>query len=175
MAKQQSPVHFRTHKPGDMGLITQRHGIVYSGLGFDHTFEAFVARIAADFIDNHDSTRERCWIAEDNTGEFLGTIMLVQDKELENVAKLRLLLVDEKAQGLGVGTKLIQQCIQFARDAGYGCINLWTKSMLESARRLYAKMGFTVVKTEEHESWGLKLSAEMWQLKLASGHSSSPP
>ncbi|KAM5341198.1 hypothetical protein ACJ41O_015307 [Fusarium nematophilum] len=160
-------ITLRTHRPGDMGLITSRHGVIYCGseYGFDQRFEALIARITADFIDNFDPKLERCWIAE-RGGEFLGCIMLIRDPQHENAAKLRLLLVEENARGLGVGTRLIQQCIDFSREAGYSCINLWTQSMLEGARRLYKRAGFKLVKTEDHESWGAKLTGEMWQLKL---------
>ncbi|UPK94730.1 hypothetical protein LCI18_005665 [Fusarium solani-melongenae] len=160
-----SQVIIRTHRPGDMGLITHRHGILYSKeYGFDQRFEALVARITADFIDNLQPNLERCWIAEKDD-EFLGCIMLVHDKQ-PGVAKLRLLLVEEKARGLGVGSSLIQQCITFAKEAGYTRINLWTQSMLEGARRLYAKAGFKLVEKEDHDSWGVKMTGEMWQMDL---------
>ncbi|KAF4470749.1 acetyltransferase [Fusarium albosuccineum] len=159
------PFTIRTHQSGDLGLITQRHGIFYAKeYGFDQRFEALIARITADFIDNLQPNLERCWIAE-RDGEFLGCVMLVQDKQ-PNAAKLRLLFVEDNARGLGVGTSLVQQCINFAREAGYTCINLWTQSMLKGARRIYSKAGFELVQTENHESWGVKMTGEMWHLGL---------
>lgn len=159
------PFALRTHRPGDMGYITHRHGACYAKeYGFNMGFEALVARITADFIDNFDLSLDRCWIAEKN-GQFLGCIMLVHDQK-PDTAKLRLLFVEDNARGLGVGTKLIDACINFARGAGYACINLWTQSNLEGARRLYSKAGFRLIKTEAHNSWGAELSGEFWQLRL---------
>lgn len=155
----------RSHQPGDMGYITYRHGTVYAKeYGFDHRFESLVARITADFLDNYKPDLEGCWIAEKD-GAFLGCIMLVEDKK-PKTAKLRLLLVDKKARGLGVGSALIQKCIDFSREAGYERIDLWTQSVLEGARRLYSRAGFKIVETKNHEDWGVSLTGEYWTLKL---------
>ncbi|KAI9154997.1 putative HTH-type DNA-binding domain-containing acetyltransferase YbfA [Paramyrothecium foliicola] len=157
----------RTHRPGDMGLITYRHGLLYNKepYGWGPRFEALVARITADFIDNYKPEKERCWIAENN-GEFLGCVMLVQDPEIPEVGKLRLLLVEEASRGMGLGTNLIQECIKFAREAKYKSVILWTQSILEGARRLYKQAGFNLVESEEHESFGHHLTGEMWRLNL---------
>lgn len=150
-----------------MGLITYRHAVIYGSKPYHwgHRFEARVGRITADFIENFKPENERCWIAERN-GEFLGCIMIVQDTENKNVAKLRLLLVEEAARGMGVATRLIKECIDFAREAGYEAIVLWTQSILEGARRLYKQAGFQLVESEEHASFGHPLVGEKWRLDL---------
>ncbi|KAH7179076.1 acyl-CoA N-acyltransferase [Fusarium flagelliforme] len=155
----------RTHQPGDMGYITYRHGKVYAKeYNFNSRFESLVSRITADFLDNFNPDLERCWIAEKD-GQFLGSIMLVQEKK-PKTAKLRLLLVEESARGLGVGTALIQACIDFAREAGYESVGLWTQSMLVGARRLYKKAGFELVKTEPQCDWGVDAVGEFWSMNL---------
>ncbi|CAG7561888.1 unnamed protein product [Fusarium equiseti] len=155
----------RTHQPGDMGYITHRHGAIYAKeYNFDYRCESLVSRITADFLDNFNPALERCWIAEKD-GQFLGSIMLVQDKK-PKTAKLRLLLVEESARGLGVGTALIQACIDFAREAGYERVDLWTQSILEGARRLYKKAGFELIETQPHCDWGVDVVGEFWSMKL---------
>lgn len=155
----------RTHQPGDMGYITHRHGTIYAKeYNFDYRFESLILRITADFLDNFNPNLERCWIAEKD-GEFLGSIMLVQDVK-PKTAKLRLLLVEESARGLGVGTALIQACIDFAREVGYESVDLWTQSILEGARRLYKKAGFERIETQPHRDWGVDLVGEFWSMKL---------
>lgn len=159
-------VRLRHHKPGDMGWITHRHAVIYAeNRGFDERFEAVVSRIGADFLDNYNPDKERCWIAEKN-GKFLGCIMLVQDIQDEQAAKLRCLLVEEDARGLGVGSRLVEECLAFARHVGYKAINLSTESRLLSARRLYARVGFTVISEEKCEPWGVKMVQETWRLEL---------
>ncbi|KAJ6133976.1 acetyltransferase [Penicillium sp. IBT 18751x] len=156
----------RTHRPGDIGFITHRHGILYhEEFGWDEHFEALVARIAADFIDQLDPALERCWIAE-REGQFLGCIMLVKDRPQEKTAKLRLLLVEPSARGLGVGRGLVRQCTEFAKEVGYEKIVLWTQSTLVTARRIYKNEGYQLTKTEEHSTFGVKLTGELWELKL---------
>ncbi|KAJ5626193.1 acyl-CoA N-acyltransferase [Penicillium lagena] len=161
------PFTIRTNRPGDIGMITHRHGVLYNEeFGWGERFEALVARISADFIDQFDPKLDRCWIAE-RDGKFLGCIMLVKDRTSEQiVAKLRLLLVEPCARGLGVGRSLVRQCTEFARDAEYSRIVLWTQSMLTSARRLYANEGYKRVASKEHESFGVKLVGELWELEL---------
>jgi len=154
----------RTHQPGDMGWIIHRHGVLYAQeYGWDEQFEALVAKIAAEFIQNFDPRRERCWIAEKD-GEIVGCVFLV--KADENVAKLRLLLVEPSARGSGIGSRLVDECVRFARRAGYRKIALWTQSMLLPARRIYERAGFQLVLQEPHHNFGHDLIAETWELSL---------
>jgi DNA-binding MarR family transcriptional regulator/GNAT superfamily N-acetyltransferase len=154
----------RPHQPGDMGWIVSRHGQLYAQeYGWDARLEALCAEIVAAFVRNFDPRRERCWIAE-RDGENVGTVMLV--KENAAVARLRLLLVDPKARGLGIGARLVDECIRFARSAGYREITLWTHSVLTAARRIYEQAGFKLVSREEHDEFGKRLMGETWELKL---------
>ena len=162
----QQPTGFllRSHRPGDIGWIVSRHGALYAQeYGWDISFEALAAEIAAQFIRSYDSSREHCWIAEIG-GEPVGSVFLV--KASGDVAKLRLLLVERKARGLGVGRALTEQCIRFARQAGYTSITLWTQSILVAARGIYQRAGFRRVKEEQHHSFGVDLIGETWELKL---------
>jgi len=158
------PFFLRQHEPGDMGWVTHRHGILYAQqYGWDQHFEALVAQIVSDFINNYNLARERCWIAEMD-GEIVGSVFVVQSSEA--VAKLRLLLVEPKARGLGLGTRLVEECIRFARRSGYQKLMLWTNSVLVEARHIYQKTGFTLVDQEPHHSFGHDLIGETWELNL---------
>ncbi len=161
---QQSSYRLRRHRPGDMGWVIHRHGALYSQeYGWDESFEALVAEIAAKFIHNYDARRERCWIAEKD-GAIIGCVFLV--RHTGTVAKLRLLLVEPSARGLGLGHRLVDECIRFARKAGYRKITLWTQSNLYAARHLYKKAGFRLVKEEPNPSFGHSLVSETWTLAL---------
>ena len=163
-AEPKAPYLLRGHQPGDMGWVIHRHGVLYAEeYGLDERFEALVAQIAAEFIQKFDAKRERCWIAE-RDGAIVGSVFLV--KKSDRVAKLRLLLVEPSARGLGIGGRLVDECIRFARQAGYRKITLWTQSTLDAARHIYRKAGFGVVKRERHQSFGHKLVSETWELTL---------
>ena len=159
-----APLTLRSHRPGDMGWVIQRHGEIYhQEYGWNEEFEALVAEIAAEFIRKLDVRRERCWIAEAQ-GRRVGCIFLVARDA--STAKLRLLLVEPDARGLGVGGTLVAECVRFARDSGYQKIVLWTQDNLGAARRIYSKAGFVQTGQEPHHSFGYDLVAETWELEL---------
>ena len=162
--KPPTPYLLRSHRPGDIGWIIHRHGVVYAEeYAFDETFEALVAEILVQFIRRQDPKRECLWIAE-QAGERIGSVMIVDAGD--QIAQLRLLLIEPKARGQSVGTRLIDECINFSRRNRYRKIKLWTQSNLLEARHLYAKAGFERVSVSSHKSFGQDLIAEFWELAL---------
>ena len=159
-----SGISLRGHRPGDIGWVVHRHGALYfQEYGWDERFEALVAGIAKDFIDGFDPQRERCWIAETD-GQPVGSVFVVKDSK--SVAKLRLLLVEPRARGQGLGKRLVAECIAFARAKGYRKLVLWTQSNLAAARAIYKAAGFKRTKQERHSSFGYDLTGEYWELAL---------
>lgn len=154
----------RSHQSGDMGWIVHRQGVLYAQeYGYDEHFEALVAEIVAKFVQHFDAQRERCWIAEKD-GEIVGSIFLVAQSK--TVSKLRLLYVEPSARGLGIGSRLVTECVRFARRAGYKKMILWTQSDLDAARHIYKKAGLRVIEKKPHHSFSKDLLAETWELSL---------
>ncbi len=155
------PAILRDPRPGDMGWVVQSHGSLYAReYGFDSSFESLVAEIVAKFLASFDASRERCWIAELD-GAQVGSVFLVRHSD--DVAKLRLLLVDPAGRGQGLGQRLVAECMSFARQCGYRKITLWTQSILVAARRIYQDAGFVLVGSEPHRSFGQSLIGETWE------------
>jgi DNA-binding MarR family transcriptional regulator/GNAT superfamily N-acetyltransferase len=158
------PYAIRPLKVGDIGWITHRQGVLYSQeYGWDATYEAMVAEILAGFVKNFDSKMERGWVAERASG-IIGSVFLVRASA--DLAKLRLLYVEPTARGLGLGKRLVQECIDFARMKGYKTLTLWTNDVLVSARRIYQAAGFQLTKEERHHSFGKDLVGQTWELAL---------
>lgn len=176
-AATQPPYALRPHRPGDMGWVVSRHGALYAEeFQWDLSFEALVARIAADFIDRFDPKREACWMAErpgaGGQAEPIGCVFLVQARDEATgtpepgVGQLRLLLIEPSARGMGLGARLVAECTQFARRAGYRRLRLWTQSNLLAARTLYRREGYRLMGTEPHHSFGHDLVGEIWEMDL---------
>jgi DNA-binding MarR family transcriptional regulator/N-acetylglutamate synthase-like GNAT family acetyltransferase len=159
-----APYILRPHQPGDIGWAVQKHGEFYAReYGFDESFEALAAEIGAKFLKEFGPKKERAWIAEKD-GENVGCVFLI--KQSDEIAKLRMLLVDPKARGLGIGKRLVEECIRFARDRGYKKITLWTNDILVSACHIYRETGFKLVAEERHHSFGHELVGQTWELAL---------
>ena len=159
-----APYLLRQHQPGDVGWIVHRQAILYAEeYGWDGTYEGLAAEVVAQFIKNFDPKRERCWIAEKD-GERVGAVFIA--KASNEVAKLRLLHVESTARGLGIGKRLVEECVRFSRQVGYRKMTLWTQSILSAARHIYKEMGFRIVHQERHHSFGKDLTAETWELDL---------
>jgi DNA-binding MarR family transcriptional regulator/N-acetylglutamate synthase-like GNAT family acetyltransferase len=155
----------RPHRPGDMGWVVYRHGVVYnSEYGWNDQSEALAAEVVAKFLKEYDAERERCWIAEGPNGEIAGYVFLVAHSK--TIAQLRLLLVEPWARGSGLGRRLVRECIRFARQVGYSKIRLWTNDVLQAARRIYESEGFELVEEEAHQRFGPKIVAQVWELTL---------
>ena len=162
--RDREPCALRDHRAGDMGWIVSRQGALYAEeYGWTTEYEALAAEIVAQVLKTFDPTRERCWIAERNAAR-VGAVMIV--KQSNTVAKLRLLHVERAARGLGIGARLVDECIRFSRAAGYEKITLWTQANLLAARHLYRTAGFTCVAQEPHHRFGKDLVAETWELEL---------
>jgi DNA-binding MarR family transcriptional regulator/GNAT superfamily N-acetyltransferase len=154
----------RPHRPGDMGWVTSANAEIYTReYGWDGSYEALVAKITAEFIEKFDARHERCWIAEMD-GERVGSVFVV--RKSDEIAKLRLLIIDPKARGLGLGKRFVDECLRFAREAGYRRMTLWTQSILTAARGIYARAGFELVAEEPHHSFGVDLIGETWERDL---------
>lgn len=164
--KQTRSYSLRPHRPGDMGWVVARHGVLYGEeYGWDAGIEALTAEIVSSFLKNFDPAREQCWIAEID-GEPVGSVFIVKEPKKNDVARLRLLIVDPKARGLGIGHRLVEECIRFSRDAGYKKITLWTHAVLKAARVIYRQHGFKIAEKWVHDDFGKPEPAETWDLKL---------
>ena len=160
----QGEITLRPHRAGDMGWVVERHGVLYGQeYGWGARFEALVADIVANFLRDYEPKRERCWIAQ-RAGERIGSVFVVQESRM--TAKLRLLLIEPSARGAGLGKRLVQQCIDFSRRAGYRKLVLWTHANLLAARAIYTKLGFRKVKSEPHRQFGVPVVGEYWELPL---------
>lgn len=158
------PYLIRSHRPGDLGWVIHRHAVLYAEeYGFDQSFETLVAQVAHDFLASHDPRREHCWMAERH-GEPVGSVTVVDGGD--GVAKLRLLYVEPSARGLGIGGRLVDECLHFARRAGYRRMTLWTNDILHAAQHIYQARGFELTAEEPHHSFGLDLVGQTWERDL---------
>jgi DNA-binding MarR family transcriptional regulator/GNAT superfamily N-acetyltransferase len=154
----------RPHRPGDLGYVVHRHGVLYAQeYGWGPKFEALVAEIVASFLRDYDPRYEHCWMAERDT-EIVGSVLVT--RRSKTVAQLRLLLVEPTARGLGIGQRLVDECVRFARGAGYRQLTLWTNDVLHSARRIYEASGFKLIESKRHADFGVDLTGQTWTLRL---------
>ena len=159
-------VFIRTYRVGDIGWAIERHAQLYAEeYHWNEEFEALVAKLLAEFANDHDPAKERLWIAE-LEGERVGCVFVVRNEEDPSAAQLRCLLIDPKGRGLGIGKQLVAECVAFARSAGYRKIMLWTNDLLIAARKIYLAAGFVLVKEEPHHSFGHDLVGQIWSLEL---------
>jgi len=166
------PYLLREHQPGDLGWVVHRQALLYAEeYGWDGTYEALAAEIVAQFVKHYDPKREHCWIAE-RDGARVGAVLVA--KASDEIAKLRLLHVEAEARGLGIGGRLVEECIRFSRRAGYHQLTLWTQSILHAARHIYKQAGFEIVRSEQHHSFGKDLTAETWELDLRAEINAAP-
>jgi DNA-binding MarR family transcriptional regulator/N-acetylglutamate synthase-like GNAT family acetyltransferase len=170
--KAETPYLLREHQPGDLGWVVHRQALLYAEeYGWDGTYEALAAEIAAQFVKHYDPKREHCWIAE-RDGARVGAVLVA--KASDEIAKLRLLHVEAEARGLGIGRRLVEECVRFSRRAGYQKLTLWTQSILHAARDIYKQAGFEMVRSEQHHSFGKDLTAETWELDLRAETNAAP-
>jgi len=170
--KAEPPYLLREHQPGDLGWVVHRQALLYAEeYGWDGTYEALAAEIVAQFVKHYDAKREHCWIAE-RDGARVGAVLIA--KASDEIAKLRLLHVESEARGLGIGGRLVEECIRFSRRAGYRQLTLWTQSILHAARHIYKRAGFEIVRSEPHHSFGKDLTAETWELDLRAETNAAP-
>jgi GNAT superfamily N-acetyltransferase len=157
------PYHLRPHTPDDLEWVVRRHREIYSrDYGLDHRFAALVANVVADFADNFDPAKECGWIAEID-GVPVGCVFVM--KGFNDAAKLRLLLVEPEARGMGLGRRLVDECVQFARRAGYAKMVLWTHDVLTAAIRIYQRAGFRLVHCEKNSDFGPEVGSQIWELE----------
>ena len=171
LGHEEAPFHIRSFRPGDLAAIASRQSILYADYGWGRPMEILQGEVTTAFLRDFKPGREQCWIAE-RAGQMAGAILLVDAGE--GVGQLRLLHVEPWARGLGIGRALVDECVGFARQAGYRKLRLWTHTILASARRIYEAAGFRIVATEVHNEFGKPEQGETWELDLREGREAAP-